>query len=68
MPFTYSTKLLLKVPSSFYIILLSTNRFYFNLKRKENNFFTTLLYKIKYLIEDYYLVNLPNNSNNIELI
>jgi hypothetical protein len=67
-PLTYPTKLHLKALPLFYIALLLANRFYFNLKRKENEFFTTSLYKIDCILDNYYLAKQPNNPNNVELI
>jgi hypothetical protein len=68
MPLTYPTEPPPKAPSSFCIVLLSVNGFYFNLKRKENKFFTTSLYKINRLLDDRHLVDLPNDPDNAELI
>jgi hypothetical protein len=67
-PLTHPTKLHLKALPSFCIALLSANRFYFNLKRKENEFFTTSLYEIDRILNDCYLAEQPNNPDNAELI
>jgi hypothetical protein len=67
-PLTYSTKLHLKALPLFCIVLLSANRFHFNLKRKENEFFTTSLYEINCILDDCYLAEQPNDPDNAELI
>jgi hypothetical protein len=57
-PLTHPTELYPKALPSFRIALLSANRFHFNLKRKENEFFTTSLYEINRILDDRYLAEL----------
>jgi hypothetical protein len=48
------------------IALISANRFHFNMKRRENEFFTTTLYKIDRVLEDKRL--LKDDPNNVDLL
>jgi hypothetical protein len=67
-PLTHPTEPHPKALPSFRIALLSANGFHFNLKRKENEFFTTSLYEIDRILDDRHLAEQPDDPDNAELI
>jgi hypothetical protein len=48
------------------IALISADRFHFNMKRRENEFFTTTLYEIDRVLEDKRL--LEDDPDNVDLL
>ena len=44
------------------------NAFYFNIKKKENKFFLTSIYKIERLIKDKRALELENKAKNKALV
>ena len=50
------------------ITLILANAFYFNIKKKENKFFLTSIYKIKRLIKDKQALELEDKAKNKVLV